>query len=194
MENMENEISYAERVLELIEARGMTIYDFCTKSGISESTMRRKIQQNADGLPTGETLKRMAETLDTSIDYLVYGERKMTLNEYQGFAQRTSNCISGGAKIQNGCLGLAGEVGEVCDILKKYLYQGHPFDRRHMIEELGDVQWYVAELAAGLGITLSQLASSNIKKLRERYPEGFQKERSLNRNENGTAGEDQPEK
>ena len=70
---------------------------------------------------------------------------------------------------------------------KKYLYQGHEFDREHMAEELGDVCWYVAELATGLGATLEEVMAQNIEKLRKRYPDGFDAERSVHREEkNGT--------
>lgn len=105
------------------------------------------------------------------------------LNEYQKLAQRTSNHLAPSGKIENGCLGLAGESGEVCDILKKHLFQGHEFDRGAMIDELGDVLWYLAEAAAGLGVTLEEVATHNIAKLRERYPDGFSADRSIHRPE-----------
>ncbi len=108
---------------------------------------------------------------------------EMTLNEYAALAQRTSNQKSQSGKLENGCLGLAGEAGEVCDVLKKYLYQGHELDRAKMALELGDVLWYVVETAAGLDLTLEDIARMNIEKLKRRYPEGFDAERSVNRDE-----------
>lgn len=111
----------------------------------------------------------------------------MTLNEYQQLAQRTSNDEPGffpsvaAKKIDNGVLGMAGEGGECADIWKKHLHQGHPFDQKKMIKEAGDVLWYVAELAAGLGITLEEIAARNIAKLGNRYPQGFDAERSIHR-------------
>lgn len=112
----------------------------------------------------------------------------MTLNEYQRLAQLTSSNDPGmfpnvsAKKIDNGVLGMAGEGGECADIWKKHLHQGHPFDREKMIKEAGDVLWYVAELAAGLGITLEDIASRNIEKLSGRYPDGhFDAERSIHR-------------
>lgn len=54
----------------------------------------------------------------------------MELNEYQNLAQRTANINdTPGSKIENGILGMCGEAGECADILKKYLFQGHEFDR-----------------------------------------------------------------
>ena len=105
----------------------------------------------------------------------------MTLNDYQELAQRTSNNALPSNKIENGILGLCGESGECAEILKKYLHQGHEFDREAMKAELGDVLWYVAELASGLGATLEEVAAGNIEKLRKRYPDGFAPERSVNR-------------
>lgn len=107
----------------------------------------------------------------------------MLLMEYQKAAQRTSNTHTSDAKIENGLLGLAGEVGELCDLWKKHRYQGHGFDRGHMISELGDVLWYVAELACGLDASLDVVAHTNIIKLKARYPEGFDPDRSLHRAE-----------
>jgi len=111
----------------------------------------------------------------------------MTLNEYQRLAQRTSSDDPGtfatvaAKKIDNGILGMAGEGGECADIWKKHLHQGHPLDREKLIKEAGDVLWYVAELAAGLDVTLEEIATRNIEKLRSRYPDGFAAERSIHR-------------
>lgn len=107
----------------------------------------------------------------------------MKMNEYQQLAQRTANTNKLSEKIENGLLGLFGEGVECADAWKKYLYQDHELDKAHMIEELGDVLWYCAELASGLGVTLEEVAQRNIDKLRKRYPEGFDPERSINREE-----------
>lgn len=113
----------------------------------------------------------------------------MTLAEYQALAQRTSNAGKRSDKLENACLGLAGECGEVCDIVKKALFQGHALDRAGLIEEAGDVLWYLAELAAGLGVSLEDMAVQNVMKLRRRYPNGFDAGRSRNRGTEGENGE-----
>ena len=105
----------------------------------------------------------------------------MELIEYQQLAQRTSSHQLSSSKIENGILGLCGESGECADLYKKYLYQGHAFDREAMLAELGDVLWYCAELAAGLGITLEDVAWENVENLRKRYPDGFDTRRSVER-------------
>ena len=106
----------------------------------------------------------------------------MTLNEYQEQAMRTSSKeLSRHAHLLNGCLGLAGEAGECCDLLKKNQFQdGRPI-REKLLDELGDVLWYIAESASALGYTLEEVAVHNVKKLMDRYPQGFDAERSLHR-------------
>lgn len=64
----------------------------------------------------------------------------MTLNDYQELAQRTGSTGLPSAKIENGVLGLSGESGECADIFKKYMYQGHEFDREAMAQELADAR------------------------------------------------------
>ena len=106
----------------------------------------------------------------------------MTINEYQEQAMRTSNQkLSTMEHIINGALGLAGESGEVADLVKKWTMQGHIIDANHLKKELGDVCWYIAETATAIGCTLEEIMQANIDKLRERYPDGFSAERSINR-------------
>lgn len=69
--------------------------------------------------------------------------------------------------------GLAGEAGEVCDLLKKVHGHGKPYDAGKLKKELGDVLWYVANLANIHGFTLSEVAQANVDKLRARHPSGF---------------------
>lgn len=106
----------------------------------------------------------------------------MTINEYQRLAMTTLNKeLSNSEVLLNGVMGLCGESGEVIDLLKKHLSQGHPLNKEKMLEELGDVAWYMAEIAYALGADLESVLANNIKKLKERYPEGFSVEKSINR-------------
>ena len=84
-------------------------------------------------------------------------------------------------RLANFGMGLAGEAGEVCDALKKVVFHDHPLDKDKLIEELGDVLWYVAALAATIDVPLEVIARRNAKKLEERYPAGFDPLRSRNR-------------
>ena len=105
----------------------------------------------------------------------------LTLNDYQRMARRTAGTKRKSDKMEEALFGLAGEVGELCDHYKKYMHQGHDLDYDHMAEEAGDVLWYLAEIADALGTTLEDIARRNIDKLLKRYPEGFDPERSRNR-------------
>ena len=106
----------------------------------------------------------------------------MTINEYQELAMTTLNKeLSQKDILINGVMGLCGESGEAIDIVKKHLAQGHELDREHLIKELGDIAWYLAETAFALDVELEDVLTLNIDKLKKRYPEGFSKEQSINR-------------
>lgn len=111
----------------------------------------------------------------------------MRLNEYQQLARRTSSTDgpekASYDKLINGVMGLCGEAGECIDVVKKMMFQQHELNADKLIEELGDVLWYCAELASGLGVSLEDVAQINVEKLKGRYPDGFDAERSRNRAE-----------
>ncbi len=70
-------------------------------------------------------------------------------------------------------IGLAGEAGEVADLIKKGIFHQHGLDLVKMEKELGDVLWYVAALCTTLGLDMSAIMQANIDKLRVRYPNGY---------------------
>lgn len=106
----------------------------------------------------------------------------MDLNEYQREAAQTIPLrFDGDTMIDNAVYGLCGEVGECVDRLKKVKFQGHPKDVDHLVYEMGDILWYLAEMATGAGLTLEEVAKSNIRKLRQRYGKTFDSEKSVNR-------------
>lgn len=108
----------------------------------------------------------------------------MKINEYQELALRTANTDAMKIKEEamlNGVLGLNGEAGEVADLVKKNRFQGHGLDNEHIAKELGDICWYIALLAYSINYDLETIMQMNIDKLKARYPEGFDKERSLHR-------------
>jgi NTP pyrophosphatase (non-canonical NTP hydrolase) len=107
----------------------------------------------------------------------------MTINEYQELAMTTLNPdLNQKDVLINGVMGLCGEAGEAIDIVKKHLAQGHELDKEHLIRELGDIAWYLAETATALDVHLEDVLAGNIEKLKKRYPEGFDKEKSIHRN------------
>lgn len=108
----------------------------------------------------------------------------MTINEYQALAMTTLNpTLSQKDVLINAVMGLCGESGEAIDIVKKHLHQGHDLDREKLTKELGDIAWYLAEAATALEIPLENVLQGNIDKLKKRFPEGFDTQKSINRAE-----------
>ena len=106
----------------------------------------------------------------------------MTANEYQRKAMRTLNPeLDQKDVLINSVMGLCGEAGEAIDIVKKWLMQGHELDKEHLIRELGDVAWYLAEAATALDIPLETVLQINLDKLDKRFPKGFDTNDSIHR-------------
>ena len=105
----------------------------------------------------------------------------MDFDRYQYGVLRTANPdLSTEEAKMSAALGL-GESGEVQNLVKKELFHGHPEDRMSILDELGDVLYYVAWLAYLYDIDLSLIAQMNLDKLKARYPDGFSTEKSINR-------------
>ena len=85
--------------------------------------------------------------------------------------------------ILNGCLGLSGEVGEFNDMVKKWIFHEKPLDVEHAQKEIGDVLWYVAMICHSFGWNMEEIMFQNIDKLKARYPEGFDVDKSAHRKE-----------
>lgn len=131
----------------------------------------------------------------------------MTGNEYQEQAMRTNDghaqdrlekrisysgfylTYNGKAKkkdvagLINGLMGLSGEAGELTDLFKKWIFHNAPLDEEHAKKEVGDVCWYIAMICHSMGWNLSEIMQMNIDKLKARYPEGFDTEKSNHRKE-----------
>lgn len=107
----------------------------------------------------------------------------MTLNEYQILAARTINKELDYYQQEFHALhGMVGEIGELHSIYQKKM-QGHSDSTEHYKKELGDLLWFIAEYATAWGWKLDDIAQMNVDKLRARFPEGFEAEKSLHRKE-----------
>ena len=106
----------------------------------------------------------------------------MTGNEYQKLAMRTCSIPYDDKEgmLNHAVFGLTSEAGEVAGILQK-VYQGHEFDKDHVKKELGDCCWMIAEACEALSLDMNDVMQANIDKLKARYPEGFDTEKSLHR-------------
>lgn len=100
------------------------------------------------------------------------------LDDYQRNVERTFRPAPGVEPLTlreaalESALGCAEEAGEVAGLVKKICFQGKTPDLQTLEEELGDVLCYVSQLAHLMGISLSELAATNLRKIRRRYPEG----------------------
>ena len=94
------------------------------------------------------------------------------------FADRIGELDREGANIERlltAGVGINAEGGEFLEIIKKMVFQGKPWNRdnrEHLIIELGDIMWYVAQATQALGISMEEVLDRNITKLSKRYPEG----------------------
>lgn len=106
----------------------------------------------------------------------------LTANDYQARAMTTLNpALTKQDVLLNGVMGLCGESGECIDLVKKHLHQGHELDREKLAKELGDVAWYLAETAYALDLKLEDVLKANLDKLKNRYPGGFDADKSIHR-------------
>ena len=108
-------------------------------------------------------------------------QSNLTANEYQKAALTTKKSNNMEDLLTEGALGICGEAGEVSEHIKKWKYQGHGLDKEGLLIELGDVCWYIAILAKALETDLETIMRLNINKRKNRYPNGFEAERSINR-------------
>ena len=164
--------TYWDKITKLNERQEKKGYE---KYGVS-------LEENTT-LTTEQRIEHLEEEL---IDGLKYCEHlKMTLakdgitaNDYQRAALRTA---PDGDRLLQGVVGLGGEAGEILNLYEKHKCQGHELDKEKMAKECGDLLWYAALLATSLDYTLSEIMEMNIEKLKKRFPDGFDKARSINR-------------
>ena len=104
-------------------------------------------------------------TSDSSKDFVYLADRLVELDRKGANIERLTTAG----------VGLAAESGEFLEIVKKMVFQGKPWDehnRKHLIIELGDVMWYVAQACMALDVPFDEVIQGNIKKLEKRYPGG----------------------
>ena len=106
-----------------------------------------------------------AVTSDASKDFLSLSDR---LVELDGKGANIERLLTAG-------VGINAEGGEFLEIIKKMIFQGKPYNednREHLIIELGDIMWYVAQACVALNISFDDVIARNVQKLLKRYPEG----------------------
>jgi NTP pyrophosphatase (non-canonical NTP hydrolase) len=106
-----------------------------------------------------------AVTSDASKEFLALADRLVELDEKGANIER----------LLTASVGINAEGGEFMEIVKKMVFQSKPYNednREHLIIELGDIMWYVAQACMALGVTLDDVVTKNVQKLLKRYPEG----------------------
>ena len=106
-----------------------------------------------------------AVTSDSSKDFVSLADRLGELDRQGANIERLTTAG----------VGLAAESGEFLEIVKKMVFQGKPWNndnREHLIIELGDVMWYVAQACMALDVSFDDVVRGNVKKLEKRYPGG----------------------
>lgn len=95
----------------------------------------------------------------------------MEFNEYQKKANKT---LLGNEQVLTNCaLGLAGESGQVVNLVKNYTFRGADLNKEQLTKEMGDVLWYLSQVAQWADIPFEEVAQKNIKDLAKRYPHSF---------------------
>ena len=97
------------------------------------------------------------------------------LDDYQEQACRTAKDLTKEKMDQYCCMKLAEEVGELSGMIAKHYYHGKEFDKENCLEELGDLIWYIANIAKANGFTMSEIATCNVEKLKKRHGESYNK-------------------
>lgn len=97
----------------------------------------------------------------------------MKFEEYKTLAMRTKKDGHFGFDVTHSVYGLAGEIGEYADCIKKWQIYGKELDRSNAREEIGDILWFIALAANAFGWNLDEIAQENINKLARRYPEKY---------------------
>jgi NTP pyrophosphatase (non-canonical NTP hydrolase) len=163
--------------------------NICKMNARQEAKGMEKYGEPLEENTTLTTVQRIEHLQEELIDGLKYCEHlkasykdNLTANDYQRMAMRTAGDYNTQYDmLRNAVYGLNGESGEVIDILKKHEFQGHELDYDKIMDEAGDVCWYLALLASALNVPLEEIMLRNVQKLKERYPDGFDKNRSIHR-------------
>ena len=161
--------------------------NICEINARQEKKGVEKYGQTLEDNTTLTTVQRIEHAQEEAIDLLKYLEHLkqvtedgITANDYQRAAMRTAGPQTEGW-LDNAIFGLCGEVGEVADMVKKHRFQGHDLDVTELMLELGDVAWYLALACSAIDVNLGDVMRMNKEKLEKRFPDGFDKARSINR-------------
>ena len=157
-----------------------------------------QIQKSSDEVVfyTEEDLSYVKKKISKDINRLIRKAERievknMTPTEYVNEVLKTESfnideiknrlSLNGMPRLLHACMGIQTEAGEFCDSIKKAIYYGKKLDVVNLIEELGDLLWYIGVASDVLDVSLESIMEINISKLRARYGEEFSEEAAINR-------------
>ena len=106
-----------------------------------------------------------AVTSDSSKDFVSLADRMGELDRQGANIER----------LLTAAVGISAEGGEFTEIVKKIAFQGKELNgdvKLHMVKELGDVFWYIAQACNALDVDFQTVVVTNMMKLAARYPDG----------------------
>ena len=110
------------------------------------------------------------------LDSEVSGWSQLGVTRYKNFKPTPDQC-----ELLHAAIGLAGEAGELLDTVRKHVFDGQPLDRDNVIEELGDLCFYLEAAMQVIGISREEIEQRNMTKLSKRYEGGYTDQQAVAR-------------
>lgn len=141
-----------EKIAEELNGRKLTLLDVATR-----------------------TLVRECEDLDYVKKYAIYNKRVEWFSTGEVFASSFDSLklTPNQCELLHAAIGIAGEAGELLDAVRKHVFNGQPLDRENVIEELGDLEFYMMAAMMNVGVLRPHLQELNMAKLSKRYESGY---------------------
>jgi len=118
---------------------------------------------------------QVSEDLDRAKKYAIYNKESHgfsthpeNVQHFKNFNPTPSQC-----ELLHAAIGIAGEAGELLDAVRKHVFEGKPLDRENVIEELGDLEFYMMAAMMNVGVLRPHLQELNMAKLSKRYESGY---------------------
>lgn len=118
------------------------------------------------------------KTRDQIIEDFLTNVNRLENKEFKTIQNRITES---NIRLLHGTLGLSTESNELLDMLKKHLFYGKPIDRKKVIDEVGDVLFYMAVIIDEIGSSFEEVMIMNVAKLKARFPEKFTEDQAINR-------------
>ena len=121
----------------------------------------------------------METKMKTEMQKFVEDSARTMNSDHKAIAKRLSDPKN--IDLLHATMGMSTEANELVDQMKKVIFYGKPMDTANIVEELGDVLFYVAIVCRELNVSMERIGEINIAKLKKRYPDAFSEENALNR-------------